>query len=80
MMSAAPIAQPADVAWFLASYARDALAQIEEKKSDALTPLRKSLEEALGISFKGEKGEHFFSSTLVQTFVLWSVFSLGQLV
>ena len=28
---------------------------------------RKALEEALGMSFSGEKGEHFFRSTLVQT-------------
>ena len=46
----------------------------------ALTVVREALEEALGIRFEGEKGEHFFRSTLVQTlfygifsaWVLWS--------
>ncbi|MBU2603990.1 MAG: N-6 DNA methylase [Actinobacteria bacterium] len=80
MLSAAPLAAPEDVAWFLASYARDAKARIEESDLPALTAVREALEEALGIRFEGEKGEHFFRSTLVQTlfygifsaWVLWS--------
>jgi hypothetical protein len=32
------------------------------------------LEEALGLKFEGEKGEHFFRSTLVQT-LFYGVFS-----
>ncbi|MHB8870423.1 MAG: type ISP restriction/modification enzyme [Thermoleophilia bacterium] len=80
MLSAAPLAAPEDVAWFLASYARDAKARIEESDLPALTAVREALEEALGIRFEGEKGEHFFHSTLVQTlfygifsaWVLWS--------
>lgn len=80
MLSAAPLAAPEDVAWFLASYARDAKARIEESELPALTVVREALEEALGIRFEGEKGEHFFRSTLVQTlfygifsaWVLWS--------
>jgi hypothetical protein len=80
MLSAAPLAAPEDVAWFLASYARDAKARIEESDLPALTVVREALEEALGIRFEGEKGEHFFHSTLVQTlfygifsaWVLWS--------
>ncbi|MHB0979667.1 MAG: type ISP restriction/modification enzyme [Thermoleophilia bacterium] len=80
MLSAAPLAAPEDVAWFLASYARDAKARIEESDLPALTVVREALEEALGIRFEGEKGEHFFRSTLVQTlfygifsaWVLWS--------
>jgi hypothetical protein len=81
MLHAAPLEKPEDVARFLASYARDAKVRVE-KKADlpALQSLRAALEEALGMKFEGEKGEHFFRSTLVQTlfygifsaWVLWS--------
>jgi hypothetical protein len=80
MLYAAPLANPADVAWFLASYARDARARIEGSDLPALTAVRTALEEALGVTFEGHKGDHFFRSTLVQTlfygifsaWVLWS--------
>ena len=74
MLSAAPLAAPEDVAWFLASYARDARARIEGADLPALTAVREALEEALGMKFEGEKGEHFFRSTLVQT-LFYGVFS-----
>ena len=74
MMNAAPLTRPEDIAWFLASYARDALATLEEKEGSNLEPLRTSLQAALGIKFEGEKGEHFFRSTLVQT-LFYGVFS-----
>jgi len=61
------IASPQDLAWFLASYAREARARAEERDLPALATTRAALEEALGISFTGEKGDHFFRSTLVQT-------------
>ncbi|MCX6344611.1 MAG: N-6 DNA methylase [Armatimonadetes bacterium] len=81
MQQAAPLTEPKDLAWFLASYARDAKARVEAVKDlAALNAVRASLEEALGLQFVGEKGEHFFRSTLVQTlfyglfsaWVLWS--------
>jgi hypothetical protein len=80
MLHAAPLTQPRDVAWFLASYARDAKIRIESSELPALAGIRNALEEALGLRFEGEKGEHFFRSTLVQTlfygifsaWVLWS--------
>ncbi len=81
MLHRAQIDDPKDLAWFLASYARDALARIEaDADQPGLATIRKALEQALGISFSGEKGEHFFRSTLVQTlfygmfsaWVLWS--------
>jgi hypothetical protein len=80
MLYAAPLTNPADVAWFLASYARDARARIEGIELPALTAVRTALEEALGITFEGRRGDHFFRSTLVQTlfygifsaWVLWS--------
>ena len=80
MLHAAPLAAPEDLASFLASYARDALARIGTHDLPALASVRKALEKALGLTFEGEKGEHFFRSTLVQTlfygifsaWVLWS--------
>ncbi len=80
MLYAAPLTNPADVAWFLASYARDAKARIAGVDLPALTAVRTALEEALGVTFEGHKGDHFFRSTLVQTlfygifsaWVLWS--------
>jgi hypothetical protein len=80
MLHAAPLAAPEDVAWFLAYYAREAKARVEAADLPALAALRSALENALGLTFEGEKGEHFFRSTLVQTlfygifsaWVLWS--------
>jgi hypothetical protein len=79
MLHAAPLTRPEDVAWFLASYARDAKARIEGKDLPALAGLRAALEEALGLKFEGtkqepEKGEHFFRSTLIQT-LFYGVFA-----
>jgi hypothetical protein len=74
MLQAASLASPADVAWFFASYARDAKARIEQTDLPALATVRTALEEALGLKFEGEKGEHFFRSTLVQT-LFYGVFS-----
>ena len=74
MLHAAPLALPKDVAWFLASYARDAKIRIEDSDLPALGAVRGALEEALGLKFEGEKGEHFFRSTFVQT-LFYGVFS-----
>ncbi|HQU44812.1 MAG TPA: hypothetical protein PK867_18500, partial [Pirellulales bacterium] len=74
-LHAAPLAKPKDLAWFVASYARDALARVERQKElPALQAVRAALEEALGMKFTDEKGEHFFRSTLVQT-LFYGVFS-----
>jgi hypothetical protein len=74
LLHAAPLAAPQDVAWFLASYARDAKSRIEHHDLPALAQVRTALEEALGITFQGERGDHFFRSTLVQT-LFYGVFS-----
>ncbi len=74
MMIAAPLVRAEDIAWFIASYARDALQTLNEKDNSALDPLRKSLETALGVRFEGEEGDHFFKSTLVQT-LFYGMFS-----
>lgn len=74
-LQAAPLVDPRDVAWFLASYARDALFRVQRHKDlPALQAVRNALEESLGMKFTGEKGEHFFHSTLVQT-LFYGVFS-----
>jgi hypothetical protein len=75
LLSAAPLNNPRDVAWFLASYARDARARLVEKPDlPALAALRAALENALGLHFEAEDGEHFFRSTLIQT-LFYGVFS-----
>jgi hypothetical protein len=70
----APLTDPADVAWFLASYAREAKARIEHKTLPGLVQIRKALEESLGLTFEGERGDHFFRSTLVRT-LFYGIFS-----
>ncbi len=71
----ATLADPKDLAWLLASYARDALARVEAVGDEPmLVSVRKSLEEALGVSFEAERGVRFFHSTLVQT-LFYGVFS-----
>ncbi len=71
----ASLTEPKDLAWLLASYARDGLARVEQAgDAPALKDVRSALEEALGVSFEGERGDHFFSSTLVQT-LFYGVFS-----
>ena len=84
MLHAAPIVSPQEVAWFLASYARDARVRIEGVDLPALNALRMALEESLGIKFQGERGDHFFRSTLVQTlfyglFSAWVIWSRQRL-
>ncbi len=71
----AAIAEPKDLAWLLASYARDGLARVETAgDSESLNVVRSALEEALGIRFEKERGEHFFRSTLIQT-LFYGIFS-----
>ena len=72
---AASLAEPRDVAWLLASYARDGLARVERAGDAAsLTSLREALEQSLGVKFEGDRGAAFFRSTLVQT-LFYGVFS-----
>jgi hypothetical protein len=83
MLHNAPLSDPKDVAWFLASYARDARARMEKADAVVLASIRTVLEESLGLQFEGDKGEHFFRSTLVQTlfygvFAAWVLWSKQQ--
>ncbi len=71
----AALAEPRDLAWLLASYARDGLARVEAVgDAPSLEAVRQALEAALGVRFEGEKGARFFRSTLVQT-LFYGVFS-----
>ncbi len=83
MLHAAALTAPADVAMFIASYAREARARIELAGDDGLAAfanIRAALEQSLGLSFEVEavdgkaKGDRFFRSTLVQT-LFYGVFS-----
>jgi hypothetical protein len=74
MVRAAPLTTPRDVAWILASYARDARARTERANVTVLADVRLALEQSLGMKFKGTQGERFFRSTLIQT-LFYGVFS-----
>ena len=75
----ATLSDPGDLAWLMASYARDGLARVEAGGDAAsLSALRSALEEALGVKFEGERGAAFFRSTLVQT-LFYGVFSAWAL-
>ena len=71
----AKLVEPRDLAWLLASYARDGLARVEAAgDASSLQAVRSALEEALGVRFEGERGAAFFRSTLVQT-LFYGIFS-----
>ena len=71
----ATLVEPRDLAWLLASYARDGLARVEAAgDAPSLRTVRTALEEALGVRFEGDRGAAFFRSTLVQT-LFYGVFS-----
>ena len=71
----ATLSEPGDLAWLLASYARDGLARVEAAgDTPSLVAVRSALEDALGVKFEGDRGAAFFRSTLVQT-LFYGVFS-----
>ncbi len=71
----ATLVEPRDLAWLLASYARDGLARVEATSdTPLLTAVRSALEVALGVRFEDERGARFFHSTLVQT-LFYGIFS-----
>ncbi|MGA8030512.1 MAG: type ISP restriction/modification enzyme [Bryobacteraceae bacterium] len=69
-----PLEKPKDVAWLLASYAREARARAATHPLAAFDGVKSALQESLGITFEGDKGEHFFLSTLIQT-LFYGIFS-----
>ncbi len=71
----ASLTEPKDLAWLLASYARDGLARVEAAgDTTSLDMVRSALEESLGVRFEGDRGADFFRSTLVQT-LFYGIFS-----
>lgn len=75
LSQSAMLVEPKDLAWLLASYARDGLNRVEAAgDAPSLGAVRKALEDALGVRFEGKRGAAFFRSTLVQT-LFYGVFS-----
>lgn len=74
LLHAAPLTRPQDLAWFLASYARDARLHLAGRDLPALATVRAALTEALGLRFAGTRGDEFFLSTFLQT-LFYGVFS-----
>lgn len=71
----APLDQPRDVAWFLASFAREAQDRLSEVNlSNALGSRLEALEETLQVRFEGPKGNRFLRATIIQT-LFYGIFS-----
>jgi hypothetical protein len=66
--------KPKDVAWLLASYAREARSRAATHLLAAFDAVKSALQESLGVTFEGERGGHFFLSTLIQT-LFYGIFS-----
>ncbi len=73
-----PLEKPKDLAELLASYAREARERADEHPIVAFEGVKSALQESLGITFEGDKGEHFFRSTLIQT-LFYGIFSAWTL-
>ena len=73
-----PITEPRDLAAYLASYAREARLHLERADLSRLAPLRESIENALDVTFEGERGERFFRATVVQS-LFYGLFSAWTL-
>lgn len=78
MRRSASLAAPQDVAWILASYAREAKSRIAASGVNltTLAKIREQLEKALGVKFESAAADDFFRSTLVQT-LFYGVFRRG---
>jgi hypothetical protein len=70
----APITRPKDLADDLARQAREARRRLFRQDMTVLEPLKKAMEQALGLHFEGNDGETFFRSSLVQT-LFYGLFS-----
>ena len=76
----AALTEPQDLAWLLASYARDGLSRVEAAgDAPSLKAVRSALEDALGVRFEGEKGARFFHSTLGANAFLRRLLRLGAM-
>jgi hypothetical protein len=82
LLGDAPLSTPADLAHFMAAYARQGRRRLAAADTglEALALLRSALQDALGLQFDDQDGEHFFRAALVQTlfygvFAAWVVWS-----
>ncbi len=67
MLYRIPLARPQDLAWFLASYAHDALRLMNEMGAKALGGIERAFADTLGMEFKDAKARRLFVSSTVQT-------------
>ncbi|MCR5890463.1 N-6 DNA methylase [Hymenobacter sp. J193] len=74
MLHGAPLDQPRELAWLLASFAREARDRLSGVDLHELVPLITALEQSLGARFDGPKGVRFLHATIVQT-LFYGVFS-----
>lgn len=74
LLRGAPLREAHDIAMLLASFAREAAERMPTADSPGLLAVRDALEKSLGLKFKGDDGDHFFHSTLIQT-LFYGVFS-----
>jgi Type ISP C-terminal specificity domain/N-6 DNA Methylase len=74
MLHGAPLDQPRELAWLLASFAREARDRLSGVDLHELDPLVTALEQSLGARFDGPKGIRFLHATIVQT-LFYGVFS-----
>jgi hypothetical protein len=74
MLHGAPLDQPRELAWLLASFAREARDLLNGVNLHELDSLVTALEQSLGARFDGPKGTRFLHATIVQT-LFYGVFS-----
>jgi hypothetical protein len=74
LLRGAPLREAHDIAMLLASFAREAAERMPMADPPGLLAVRDALEKSLGLKFKGDDGDHFFHSTLIQT-LFYGVFS-----
>jgi hypothetical protein len=74
LLRGAPLREAHDIAMLLASFAREAAERMPVADPPGLLAVRDALEKSLGLKFKGDDGDHFFHSTLIQT-LFYGVFS-----
>jgi hypothetical protein len=77
MLYQASLATPRDLAWFLASYAREAKFRIARGELPALAGIRDAMEEALGLKFEGAPRQPLLPLGAHSDVVLWRFLGLG---
>ena len=77
----ATVAEPRDLAWLLASYARDGLARVEAAgDTSSLVAVRSALQDALGVRFEGRTRRRVLQVHLGADTLLRNLLRLGAVV